>query len=120
MRALFASLVLAAGLTAPLSAQAPARFLKVDIIAKSNLAKGHHQGQHSKGDGPSEVHVRTPIALAKSLLACAGESEIKVNGENRKGLKTDELVKLLETSKSGDMLLELTTDQGDHITITLE
>jgi hypothetical protein len=112
MRALFLSCALAAALAAPLAAQAP-RFIKVDVVSKSMKAK-HHE------DGPTQVHIRMPIALAKSILQSAGESEIKVNGESKKGLKTDELVKLLETSKPGEMLLELDTNDGDHIRIGLE
>ncbi len=116
MRAPIALLALTAGLALPLSAQAQsqARFIKVDIVSKS----GHHHGH--KGNGPTEVHMRTPIALATSLLQCAQDSDIKINGETKQGLKTDELIKMLSSSKPGDMLLELDTNDGDHIRVTVE
>lgn len=124
MRALFIPLAMAASLALPLSAQT-ARFIKVDITSKSARHHVHMEedGAKSKGHSksePVEVHMRMPIALAKSLLQTAAESEIKINGETKKGLRTDDLVKLLETSKAGDMLLELDTNQGDHIRIGLE
>ncbi len=124
MRAFIAPLALVASLALPLSAQS-ARFIKVDISSKSASHHMHHSEEGSKTKGktssePMEVHVRMPIALAKSILQTAGESEIKINGETKKGIKTDELVKLLESSKPGDMLLELDTNEGDHIRIGLE
>jgi hypothetical protein len=64
--------------------------------------------------------MRTPIALAKSILEMAGDTEIKVNGEIKKGLKPDALIKMLENAKAGDLLLELTTDKGDLVKITVE
>ncbi|HJU84561.1 MAG TPA: hypothetical protein VJ600_10150 [Holophagaceae bacterium] len=114
MRAPLALLALAAGLALPLSAQASARFIKVDIVSKSGR---HH---HHKGDGPTEVHMRTPITLATSLLQCAEDSDIKINGETKKGIKADELIKMLTSSKPGDLLLELDTNDGDHIKVTVE
>lgn len=115
MRAVMLPLVLAAGLALPLSAQ-QARFLKVDIVAKS-----FHQGSPCKtGKLPTEIHVRMPVSLASSILDMAGNSEIKVNGEARKGLKADQLQQLLRDAKPGDLLLEITTDQGDHIRVTVE
>jgi hypothetical protein len=71
-------------------------------------------------DGPTEVHMRMPISLAKAVLDMAGESEIKINGESKKGMKPDQLQKLLADSKPGDLLLEITTDKGDHIRVTIE
>ncbi len=116
MRAPIALLALTAGLALPLSAQSQARFIKVDIVSKSGL---HHH--HQKGEsGPTEVHMRTPIALATSLLQCAQDSDIKINGETKKGIKTDELIKMLTSSKPGDMLLEVDTNDGDHIRVTVE
>jgi hypothetical protein len=35
-------------------------------------------------------------------------------------LKLDQLIKLLESCKPGDMLLEVTTDKGDLVKITVE
>ena len=116
MRSLFTALALAAALAAPAAAQS-ARFLKVDIRCKS--MQGHH-AKHHDADGPSEVHLRTPIALAKSVLEMAGDTEIKINGETKKGLKPDALIKMLESSKPGDLLLEITTDKGDLVKVTVE
>ncbi|WP_306589893.1 hypothetical protein [Geothrix sp. 21YS21S-4] len=115
MRAIMIPLALAAGLSLPLSAQT-ARFIKVDIVSKSM-----HEHAMKKGvDGPTEVHVRMPISLAKGVLDLAGDSEIKVNGETKKGMKPDQLQKLLSDAKPGDLLLELTTDKGDHIRVAVE
>jgi hypothetical protein len=50
----------------------------------------------------------------------AGEGEIKINGESKKGLKPEQLQKLLSDAKPGDLLLEVTTDKGDHIRVTVE
>ena len=118
MRAPIAALALAASLAFPLAAQSTGRFIKVDIVSKSGR-HGHH-GKDGKGDGPTEVHMRTPIALATSLLQCAEDSEIKVNGESKKGIKADELIKMLQNSKPGDMLLEIDTNDGDHVKVTVE
>jgi hypothetical protein len=115
MRAIMIPLALAASLSLPLAAQT-ARFLKVDIISKSMLNHAKHKGV----DGPSEVHVRMPITLASGVLDMVGDSEIKVNGEKKKGLKPDQLQKLLADAKPGDLLLEVTTDKGDHIRVTVE
>jgi hypothetical protein len=102
-------------LALPLSAQT-AKFLKVDIVSE-NLSK---QAKRGDGDGPKEVHVRMPIALANGLLDMAKDGEIKVHGKSRKGLKPEQLQKLLADAKSGDLLLEITTDKGDHIRVTIE
>lgn len=114
MRAPIAALALAASLAFPLAAQSTGRFIKVDIVSKS----GRHHGKNH--EGPTEVHMRTPIALATSLLQCAEDSEIKINGENKKGIKADELIKMLQSSKPGDMLLEIDTNDGDHVKVTVE
>ncbi|MDP1832417.1 MAG: hypothetical protein Q8K67_10195 [Geothrix sp.] len=115
MRAIMIPLALAASLSLPLAAQS-ARFIKVDIISKSF----NHHTKHKNMDGPTEVHVRMPISLAKGVLDMAGEGEIKVNGETRKGMKPEQLQKLLSDAKPGDLLLEITTDKGDHIRVTVE
>jgi hypothetical protein len=123
MRALFLPLALAAVLAAPLAAQAP-RFIKVDVVSKS--MKGHQNE-----DGPTQVHVRMPLSLAKSLLESVSDKEFKIHGSMNEGkkskrihkienLKFDQLVKLLEACKPGDMLLEVTTDKGDLVKITVE
>ncbi len=116
MRAPFTALALASALAFPVAAQ-QARFIHVHIVGKS--MHGHH-GKHGSQDGPTEVNMRMPISLAKSALEMAGDSEIKINGETKKGIKPDAMIKLLESSKPGDMLLELTTDKGDLVKITLE
>jgi len=116
MRAIMIPLALAASLSLPLAAQS-ARFIKVDIVSKTMM---QHHAKHRGTDGPTEIHVRMPISLAKGVLDMAGEGEIKVNGETRKGMKPDQLQKLLSDAKSGDLLLEVTTDKGDHIRVTVE
>ena len=116
MRAIMIPLALAASLSHPLAAQS-ARFIKVDIVSKSMMQHHHKQ----KGvDGPTEVHIRMPISLAKGVLDMAGDGEIKVNGETKKGMKPEQLQKLLSDAKAGDLLLEITTDKGDHVRVTVE
>jgi hypothetical protein len=115
MRAVMIPLALVASLSLPLAAQS-ARFIKVDIISKSF----NHHTKHKNVDGPTEVHVRMPISLAKGILDMAGEGEIKVNGETKKGMKPEQLQKLLSDAKPGDLLLEITTDKGDHIRVAVE
>ncbi len=112
MRALALPLSLALAFAVPAVAQ-QARFLKVDIVRKAG--KTHHAKE-----GPLEVHMRLPLNLAKSVLEMAGDSEIKINGESKKGLKPDALIKLLEGSKSGDLLLEITTNEGDLVKVVIE
>ena len=130
MRAFFAPLALAASLVMPLAAHPTAltqsgtsgqqaHFIKVDIVSKSHSLHGHH-GKRTASEGPTTIKMRLPVALATSALQCAQDSEIKVNGENKKGIKTDELVKMLQSAKPGDLLLEIDTNEGDHVKITLE
>ncbi|MBK9795522.1 MAG: hypothetical protein IPP58_03340 [Holophagaceae bacterium] len=116
MRAIMIPLALAASLSLPLAAQS-ARFIKVDIVSKTVM---QHHAKHKNADGPTEVHIRMPISLAKGVLDMVGEGEIKVNGESKKGMKPDQLQKLLSDSKPGDLLLEITTDKGDHVRVTVE
>jgi hypothetical protein len=114
MRALLASIALSTLLAVPASAQAP-KFITVDIVGKSvNLSHCNEK------DGPTEVHVRVPISLAKGLLDMSGESEVKINGKNSKPMKVDQIIKLLESAKPGDLLLEVTTDKGDLVKITVQ
>ena len=115
MRTALLPLVLVATLGLPLAAQT-ARFIKVDIISKTM----RHHAKHKGVDGPTEIHMRMPVSLAKGVLDMAGDSDIKINGENRKGLKPEQLQKLLSDAKAGDLLLEITTDKGDHIRVTVE
>lgn len=115
MRAIMIPLALAASLALPLAAQS-ARFIKVDVVSKSF----NHHHKTKDVDGPTEVHIRMPISLAKAALDMVGEGEIKVNGETKKGMKPEQLQKLLTDAKPGDLLLEVTTDKGDHVRITIE
>ncbi len=115
MRALFAPIALAAVLAGPIHAEAP-KFIKVDIVSKTMLGH-HHDGD---AEGPKEVHIRMPITLAKGILDMASDGEVKINGKQTKGMKVDQLVALLEGAKSGDLLLELTTDKGDVVKITVQ
>ena len=117
MRALTLPLSLALALAFPVMAQ-QARFIKVDVVRKSGTL--HHHTKEAKQDGPTEVHARMPISLAKSVLEMAGDSDIKINGESKKGIKPDALIKLLESSKPGDLLLEITTNNGDLVRVVLE
>ncbi len=121
MRALLIPCALTALLAAPLAAQAT-RFLKIDVVSKSMK---HHK------EGPTQVHIRVPLALAKGVLETVADQEISIDGTvNDEGkekkvrkvqkLKMDQLVKLLEGCKPGDMLLEVTTDKGDHVRIAVE
>ena len=119
MRALALPLSLALSLAIPMAAQ-QAKFIKVDIVSKSGKLSHHHGQKEAKKSGPTEVHMRMPISLAKSVLEMAGDSDIKINGENHKALKPDALIKLLENAKAGDLLLELTTNDGDLVKIVLE
>ena len=122
MRALLVPCALAALLSVPLAAQAT-RFLKVDVVSKS--LKHHHE------DGPTQVHIRVPVTLAKGILESVADQEISMDGtidqdgkpkkiHRTQKLKMDQLVKLLESCKPGDMLLEVTTDKGDHVRISVE
>ena len=117
MRALVLPLALILAFAVPVAAQ-QAKFIKVDIISKSG--RMHRHDKDAKKAGPTEVHMRLPISLAKSVLEMAGDSEIKINGENKKGLKPDALIKMLEGSKPGDLLLEITTNDGDLVKVVLE
>ncbi len=123
MRAFLAPLALAVSLVMPLAAQ-QARFIKVDIVTKNSFHghRAHHDkaAKKSTSEGPTTVKMRLPVALATSALQCAQDSEIKVNGETKKGIKTDELVKMLQSAKPGDLLLEIDTNDGDHVRITIE
>ncbi len=120
MLARFAPLVFAAALSLPLAAQ-QARFIKVDIVSKDGMHHHHGaKGARKDSDGPTTVKMRVPVALATSALQCAQDSEIKVNGETKKGIKTEELVKMLQAAKPGDLLLEIDTNDGDHVRITIE
>lgn len=117
MRALALPLSLALAFAVPVAAQ-QAKFIKVDIVSKSG--KMHRHNKEAKHDGPTEIHMRMPISLAKSVLEMAGDSEIKINGEAKKGVKPDALIKMLENSKPGDLLLEITTNDGDLVKVVLE
>ncbi len=125
MRPVLAPLALAFVTVLPMAAQTQTRFIKVDVISKSM----NHR--HHKGDGPSEVHIRLPLNLAKGILETISDQEISINGtvdseggakkiHKTQKLKLDQLVKLLESARAGDLLLEVTTDKGDHVKVTVE
>jgi phosphatidylserine/phosphatidylglycerophosphate/cardiolipin synthase-like enzyme len=111
MRALVLSCALLASVAA-IAADAP-RFLKIDIVDKS----GKHTGS---SDGPTEVHVRLPLSFAKGILDMAAGQECQINGKHHKAMKVDELSRLLEGARPGDMLLEVNTDKGDVVKIVIE
>jgi hypothetical protein len=120
MRTLLASCALAAILAMPVQAEAP-KMLKIDIVEKSGRLSHHHKNADcEKKNEPTEVHVRIPISLAKGFLSLADDQEVKINGKCKKGIKTGELIKLLESTKSGDMLVEVSTSDGDMIKICVE
>ncbi len=120
MRALSLSFALILAAALPMAAQT-ARMFKVDVVAKSGMFQGHKmEKSEKKVDGPTEMHMRMPLTLVKAFLQSMGETELKVNGKGKKGFKADEIIKLIETSKAGDLLLEITTDKGDHVKISLE
>ncbi len=109
MRALFLSCALAAALAAPLAAQAP-RFIKVDVVSKSLKAK-HHE------EGPSQVHIRMPLALAKGILESVSDKEISINGTVDEAGKAKHINGTIEfanvvTSTSVDAVLGLTAPSG--------
>jgi hypothetical protein len=112
MNSVFATLALSTLLAGSAMAQAP-KFIVVDVVSKSSLS-------HHREDGPKEVHARMPISLAKGVLEMANSSEVKINGKMKKDFKVDQLMALLENARSGDLLLELTTDKGDLVKITLQ
>lgn len=125
MRPFLAPLALAFVTVLPMAAQTQTRFIKVDVIRKSM----NHR--HHNGDDPSEVHIRLPLNLAKGILETISDQEIDISGiVNSEGgskkvhktqkLKLDQLVKLLESAHAGDLLLEVTTDKGDHVKVAVE
>ena len=126
MRALALPLSLALGLGAlPSQAQQTTRFLKVDVLDQS----GKHM--HADHDGPTEVHIRVPLSLAKGVLESFAEQEIHVGGtldvdgvakhvDHIQKFKVVQLVKLLENTKAGDLLLQVDTGDGTHVKITVE
>ncbi len=117
MRALLLSCALL--FPAVVSAQPP-RMIKVDIVQKTQFHHAKAKADADRPELPTEVKMRMPLSLVKSFLKTMEESEVKVNGKEKKGFKADELLRLIETSKSGDLLLEITTNKGDLVKITLE
>ncbi|MBL0210528.1 MAG: hypothetical protein IPQ13_06385 [Holophagaceae bacterium] len=125
MRPFLAPLALAFVTVLPMAAQTQTRFIKVDVVSKSMI---HH---HNKGDGPSEIHIRLPLNLAKGILETISDQEISINGSvdsdggtkkvhKTQKLKLEQLVKLLESAHAGDLLLEVTTDKGDRVKVAVE
>ena len=114
MRALSATCALFAVLAIPVLAQAPARFLKIDITSKNGV------GCCKSEAGPTEVHVRVPLALARSVVAMAMEGHGKINGKDRSKVNVEQLLKLVESAKPGDLLMDVTTNTGDLVKIAVE
>jgi hypothetical protein len=125
MRQFLAPLALAFVTVLPLAAQTQTRFIKVDVVSKS--MKHRHHGE----DGPTQVHIRVPLNLAKGILETISDQEIDIHGtvdseggakkiHKTQKLKLDQLVKLLESAHAGDLLLEVTTDKGDHVKVAVE
>ena len=125
MRALALPLSLALAFAALPSQAQTTRFIRVDVVEKSG--KHHHQQK----DGPTEVHVRVPLSLAKGVLEAFADQEIHMNGflqvdgaskkvDKVQKFKVDQLVKLLEDTKPGDLLLQVDTNDGTHVKITVE
>ncbi len=127
MRRILAPLALALVTVLPATAQTSTRFIKIDIVSKSLM--GHHHEKNS--DDPTEVHVRLPLSLAKGLLETVSDQEFCIHGSvdtdngtkkvnKKQKLKADQLLKLLESAHAGDLLLEVTTDKGDHVKVAVE
>ncbi len=127
MTRLLAPLALAFVTVLPMAAQTQ-RFIKVDVVSKSMRGHHHHNGE----EGPTEIHLRMPLNLAKGILETISDQEISINGSidvdgggskkvnKTQKLKLDQLVKLLESAHAGDLLLEVTTDKGDHVTVAVQ
>jgi len=125
MRALALPLSLALAFAALPAVAQTTRFIKVDILEKA----GKHHGQRK--DGPTEVHIRVPLNLAKGVLETVADQEIQIGGtieidgttqkvNKVQKLKLDQLVKLLEGCKPGDLLLQVDTNDGTHVKIAVE
>ena len=115
MRALSATCALIVLLAVPLAAQTTApRFLKVDVTSKNGL--GHLKAEN----GPTEVHLRMPLSLAKGMLEMALDGHVKIEGKGKGQVNVAQLLKLADTAKAGDMLLEVTTNTGDLVKIVIE
>ena len=115
MRALLATCALTAVLAAPAFAQSPQpRFLKVDITTKR--AMGCCKG----GDGPTEVHLRMPLSLAKGMLDLAVDGHVKLHGKDHLNMNPEQLAALVAAAKPGDLLLEITTNTGDLVKVAVE
>ncbi len=91
------------------------RFLKIEINSAS-----HEKADKSCKKRPENVQIRVPVRMAKSVLEIAQDSKIKINGESKKEIKLDALIKMLEGSKGGDLLLEITSSDGNHVKVTVE
>ena len=115
MRALLATCALIALTVAPAFAQSPQpRFLKVDITSK------HAMGCAKGGDGPTEVHLRMPISLAKGILDMAVDGHLKLHGKGHAALNPEQLTQLIAAAKPGDLLVEITTNTGDLVKVVVE
>jgi len=115
MRALLLICALTAILAGPCLAQTPpARFLKVDISSRNGL------GNLKAENGPTEVHLRMPMSLAKGILDLAAEGHVKLNGKGHARIDADQLAQLVAAARPGDLLVEITTNTGDLVKIAVE
>jgi len=115
---LVAALVLPVAAYSSQPSQSP-KFVKIEITSTSGF-HSKHGGKVFGADAPDNVEIRLPITLAKAILENIDENEIKINGKDKKGMKVDQLINLLQYSNIGDLLLEVKTNKGDLVKITLE
>jgi len=113
-----ATCLLATAFVLPVAAQS-AKFINIEIYLETKALKERNNKVFGK-DTPETVQIRLPISLAKAFLKTVEVDEIKVNGKNKPGLKVDQLKDMFDEFKAGDLLLEVTTSNGDLIRITLE
>lgn len=91
------------------------RFLKLEI--QSTTSENSEKASKKR---PENVQIRVPLRMAKSVLEIAQDSKLKINGESKKEIKLDALIKMLEGSKRGDILLEIISSDGENIKVTVE
>ena len=111
----FVPTLLVAAFVMPTSAQ-EAKFINVEIELHSKMM----DNLKKKKELPESIHMRFPLALAKTFLKTLEGNEIKMNGKEKPGLKVDDLMAMLNEFKAGDLLLEVNTSDGDFVRITLE
>jgi len=102
--------------------QAP-QFIKIEVISQPG-GLGRKGRVADDAGGPDAVQIRLPIALAKRVLVKILEKEmhkeIALGGMEKSDFDIADLMDILEGSRSGDVLLEVKTGDGDLVKITLE